>query len=215
MPPIRFKSRRILEIDYLPTVGSAAHFQSRKRYLPFLLIGKGSHMPKLPHDRLPKYRKHRASGQAVVTLNGVDHYLGPYGSKASHVEYDRLIGEWIARGRMPATGVNDTTIVELIAAFRRFAVQHYRKNGALTQSVANIDDSIRPLKALYGRELVREFGPLKLQALQAGLVRQKVSAPHRHWRFRRRGAFSGCRFGRGRLVTFNLHSGGSGDEASA
>jgi len=33
-------------------------------------------MPRLSH-RLPKYRKHRASGQAIVTLNGRDYYLGP------------------------------------------------------------------------------------------------------------------------------------------
>ena len=41
----------------------------------------------------PKYRKHRASGRAVVTLYGQDRYLGPYGTKASRIEYDRLIGE--------------------------------------------------------------------------------------------------------------------------
>jgi hypothetical protein len=31
-------------------------------------------MPKLVNSS-PKYRHHRPSGQAVVTLNGVDHYL--------------------------------------------------------------------------------------------------------------------------------------------
>jgi hypothetical protein len=35
-------------------------------------------MPKLV-NRLPKYRKHKATGQAVVTLNGSDCYLGPHG----------------------------------------------------------------------------------------------------------------------------------------
>ena len=28
-------------------------------------------------DRLPRYRKHKATGQAVVTLSGHDYYLGP------------------------------------------------------------------------------------------------------------------------------------------
>ena len=32
-------------------------------------------MPKL-NGRVPKYSLHRASGQAIVTLNGTDHYLG-------------------------------------------------------------------------------------------------------------------------------------------
>ena len=47
-------------------------------------------MPRLTKS-VPKYRKHRASGQAVVTLSGVDHYLGPRGTKASRIEYDRLV----------------------------------------------------------------------------------------------------------------------------
>ena len=57
-------------------------------------------MPRLVHA-LPKYRKHRSSGQAVVTLNGCDFYLGPHGTKASKLEYDRLIGEWFQNGRSP------------------------------------------------------------------------------------------------------------------
>lgn len=48
-------------------------------------------MPKL-NIQLPKYRKHRASGQAEVNLSGKDFYLGPYGTKASRLAYDRLIG---------------------------------------------------------------------------------------------------------------------------
>ena len=60
-------------------------------------------MPKLNHS-YPKYRCKRRKLKdgvrlvAVVTIHGVDHYLGPHGSKASHDEYDRLIGEYIASG---------------------------------------------------------------------------------------------------------------------
>ena len=42
--------------------------------------------------RVPSYRRHKPTGQAVVTLNGKDHYLGKWNSKVSRVEYDRLIG---------------------------------------------------------------------------------------------------------------------------
>jgi hypothetical protein len=42
-------------------------------------------MPKLVKS-LPSYRRHKASGQAVVALNGKDHYLGPHGSKVSRDE---------------------------------------------------------------------------------------------------------------------------------
>ena len=47
-------------------------------------------MPKLT-SATPKYRKHRAFRQAVVTIAGKDHYLGPWKSKVSIAEYDRLI----------------------------------------------------------------------------------------------------------------------------
>jgi hypothetical protein len=47
----------------------------------------------------PKYRHHKASGQAIVHLNGKDIYLGPYNSPASHTLYDRLVAEWLVEGR--------------------------------------------------------------------------------------------------------------------
>lgn len=60
-------------------------------------------MPSLTKS-LPKYRWRWASGQAVVTIAGVDHYLGPHQSATSRREYDRLVAEWLvaewlARGR--------------------------------------------------------------------------------------------------------------------
>jgi hypothetical protein len=54
----------------------------------------------------PSLRRH-VCGQGIVTLNEHDHYLGvwPEGQRSppGHVqaEYDRLIAEWLARGRMP------------------------------------------------------------------------------------------------------------------
>lgn len=58
-------------------------------------------MPTLSKS-LPRYHKHRASGQAVVTIAGTGHYLGPYSSATSRREYDRLVSEWLVRGRTPA-----------------------------------------------------------------------------------------------------------------
>lgn len=55
-------------------------------------------MPRL-NQTLPRYRLHRASGQAVVTIGGRDHYLGPFGSDASHRARDRLIAQWLADDR--------------------------------------------------------------------------------------------------------------------
>src|SRR5262249_17228719 len=57
-------------------------------------------VPKLT-KKLPSYRHHKVSGQAIVTLAGRDHYLGAHGSPESIDAYKRLIGEWTAAG--PAT----------------------------------------------------------------------------------------------------------------
>jgi hypothetical protein len=74
-------------------------------------------VPKLVH-RTPKYRRHRASGQAIVTVNGQDFYLGPYGTAVSRREYDRVIAERLANGpRTPFDAAQAISVVELIAAY--------------------------------------------------------------------------------------------------
>src|SRR5262245_48928564 len=82
-------------------------------------------------DRPPSYRLHRPSGQAVVTLDNRDHYLGPHGSTASRREYDRLVGQWmvnaptlVKRGAAPSS----LTITELIARYWAFAQERYQRD---------------------------------------------------------------------------------------
>src|SRR4029453_12636179 len=116
------------------------------------------------------YSKHRASGQAVVTLSGQDFYLGPHGTKASKLEYDRVISEWLGRGR-GRLNADDITIVELILAYKEFAESDYRKNGEVTNEVKAILSAAKIVKQLYGRELASEFGPLKLNAVQQAMIR--------------------------------------------
>jgi hypothetical protein len=42
---------------------------------------------------LPSYRRHKASGQAVVTVSGRDVYFGPHGTRLSRDNYDRVVTE--------------------------------------------------------------------------------------------------------------------------
>jgi hypothetical protein len=57
----------------------------------------------MPRRSVPGYRKHKPSGQAVVSHSGQDFYLGPHATKVSKAEYDRVVAEWLARGRRPLT----------------------------------------------------------------------------------------------------------------
>jgi len=128
-------------------------------------------MPRLT-DATPKYRRHRASGQSVVTLCGVDHYLGPYGSRASKREYDRLVGEWLAAGRnIPATAETvKLTITELIARYWRFAQGHYQRDGEPTGAIHGIKVALRILREKYGHTEAHQFGPLALQVIKQDMI---------------------------------------------
>lgn len=52
-------------------------------------------------DRIPSYRLHKASGQAVVVLGGRSFYLGKFGTPGSRSEYRRVLAEWLAADRRP------------------------------------------------------------------------------------------------------------------
>jgi hypothetical protein len=49
-------------------------------------------------QKIPSYRLHKPSGQAVVTLNSRDFYLGEWKSPESRTEFERLLAEWLRNG---------------------------------------------------------------------------------------------------------------------
>jgi hypothetical protein len=128
-------------------------------------------MPKL-NNATPEYGKHKASGQAVVTISGRDRYLGPHGTRASKVEYDRLIGEWLASGRPDGvpTGQYGLTIVELCQAYWKFARDYYSKNGDMTSNVYHVRQCLKHLKQNYGHIPAEDFGPLALKPIRSQMI---------------------------------------------
>ncbi len=129
-------------------------------------------MPKL-RNSTPRYRLHRASGRAVVTLDGKVIYLGKWQSKSSRREYDRVVGEWLAAGRcLPSKG-HDHSVLELCNAYRKYAVTYYRKNGKPTRTIERIQMAIKYLRSIYGSTRVRDFGPLALRAMQNHLIKEQ------------------------------------------
>jgi integrase len=134
--------------------------------------------------RTPKYRLHKPTLQAVVTLGGKDIYLGRYGSIESKSEYDRLIAEWLANGRQH-TPASDATISELMVGYIHHVDAYYVKDGVPTSEAGLIKLSLRVLKNLYGHTLARDFGPLALKAVRlgyidAGLCRTEVNRRTAH-----------------------------------
>jgi integrase len=132
-------------------------------------------MPRLK-DRIPRYRLHRRSRQAVVTLSGRDHYLGPHGTEASRIEYDRLVAEWLAHGRMlpeaaPADDALSVTINQVLLGFWKHAEVHYRRSdGRPGSELDNYRQALRPLRRLYGDTEAAQFGPRALKALRQHMI---------------------------------------------
>jgi hypothetical protein len=135
-------------------------------------------------SRPPSYRRHKARNCAVVTVNGKNHYLGPYGSAESHERYARLIAEWKTAYSQPKAAPRRnqvaTAVNELLLAFWQHARQRYVKNGEPTSELRSYRTALRPVRRLYGRELVTDFGPLALVAcrqklIEAGICRKRIN----------------------------------------
>ena len=127
-------------------------------------------MPRL-RNATPTYRKHKPSGQAVVTLGGRDHYCGPHGTRASHAEFDRLVGEWLANGRRPLAVAADLTVAELVARFWDHAQAYYRHpDGTPTSEQSGYKLAVGVLVRLYGRTPAADFGPLALDAVRRAMI---------------------------------------------
>ena len=122
-------------------------------------------MPKTSTLRVPSYRRHKPTGQAVVTVNGQDIYLGKWNTAGSRAEYDRLIAEFLANGRRLQSDA-DGTVVEVLNGYRKFAEDYYRKDGRVTSEYAGIKEALKLVRELYGRTTANEFGPLAFTADQ-------------------------------------------------
>lgn len=130
-------------------------------------------------NQVPSYRKHKQSGQAIVTLTDGygrrrDVLLGRHGTKASREEYARVITEWESTGRQLVieTSRRDLTVTELIERYWNFVQCYYRRpDGQPGKEVADMMYALRPLNYLYGSTLACDFGPLALKTVRAVMIK--------------------------------------------
>src|SRR3954467_1903922 len=124
----------------------------------------------------PSYRLHKARRCAVVTIDGRNHYLGPYGSPESHEKYARLIADWRRHSRhlLPKTGTGriDSTLSvnELILAYFRHAQAYYVKDERPTSEQDNIRQALRFVRQSFGMTPACEFGPLALKVVRQSMI---------------------------------------------
>ena len=128
---------------------------------------------------IPKYRLHRPSDQAVVRLDGHDHYLGRHGTPESHSRYDQAVAAWL-NARTPPAPVAEPpraplTVSELILAYWKFVVTYYVKDGRPTSEQTSIRLALRVVRRLFGRARIEEFGPKALAAVRDAMVEQGLT----------------------------------------
>jgi integrase len=127
-------------------------------------------------NRVPSYRLHKQSGQAVVTLSdGLgrrrDVLLGAYDSSASRKEYARVIAEWeVANRQLPPERTGAPSVNEVLLRYHEFAEGYYQKNGQPTSQLDRVRRSLTFVKDLYGLSPATEFGALALKAVRARMV---------------------------------------------
>lgn len=144
-------------------------------------------MARTPRGTPPSYRRH-SSGQACVTVRDLsgrrrEILLGKWDSPESKTEYSRVIAEMAAnqggvvRQRQDHVGPDDLTVNALILAFWKHAEGHYGKprSKSSTTELENLRDALRPLRALYGRSKVKDFGPLALRTVREKMIEERLS----------------------------------------
>ena len=128
--------------------------------------------------KVPSYRLHKSTNQAIVVIRGKTFYLGRFGSDESQSEYNRIVAEWLGLGgdipppRTPAKAQPDLTVSELILAYWRHVESYYVKDGEPTSEVDTIRQALRPVRELYGHTPARNFGPLALKACRDEMIQR-------------------------------------------
>jgi integrase len=128
-----------------------------------------------PKLTVPRYRRHRDRhrDRAFVELAGQRIYLGEWSSPASKDRYSRILAEWQSGNRQAPVEKDAITVMELAERFWEFAEGYYlRPDGSSTRELGNYRSSLRPLKALYGETLAKDFGPKALKAVREKFIEE-------------------------------------------
>ena len=120
--------------------------------------------------KIPSYRLHRPSGQAVCRLDGRDYYLGKHGTEESRSAYDRLVARWLAGGKhLPEQRIG-LTVSGLATAYLAWAGTYYLKNGEETSEMSIARRALAFLRMLYGSTPAASFGALDLKAVRQAVI---------------------------------------------
>lgn len=134
---------------------------------------------------VPTYRLHRRSGQAVVTLDGKDNYLGRMGSRESQAKYWKLIRTWLdrevaaGRRKLPKGELVCDRVLhywrELLGKSRGKRGIYFREGSKTRPPSAvgyhrMIKETLRALRTLHGLREVNDFDIKELDGVMKALL---------------------------------------------
>lgn len=126
--------------------------------------------------RTPKLCHHKATGQAFVLLNGRHKYLGKWGAPETEIEYHTLMAEYRANGGRITPPPSDITCLELVNLYWQHVTQYYRKpDGTPTSQQHIINNSLKPVKEVYGQRPAVQFGPNLLRGIRQCWISGKLA----------------------------------------
>ncbi|MEM6259130.1 MAG: tyrosine-type recombinase/integrase [Planctomycetota bacterium] len=134
-------------------------------------------MPAKPGSKQPKYRLHKTSGRAVVTLvdsktrKRRDVWLGKHGTPESRAKYHNIIGAWEANGRRlddkpeAAQAVGGVSVRSTLDQYREYIQTLVSPTHGMT-----IARALQLTIDQYGDTSAARFGPLKLKDVRLTMV---------------------------------------------
>jgi len=120
--------------------------------------------------KLPSYRLHKATNQAVCWISGRTYYLGIFDSPESHEAYKKLVAQYLTD---PNFGIEKDrlSIAEAVVTYLKFADTYYRGGSEFV----GMRDACKPLVELYPDLHVGDFGIPHFKACREFWVKRGCS----------------------------------------
>lgn len=121
--------------------------------------------------------KATSQGYARVVLNGIDVYLGRFGTQAAREKYNDTISQWLANNRQWPPPKSIATMAQLAEEYLEYAAHQYVKAGKTTGTYFQISRAMSLLCAAELDDLpIEQFGPLKLSEYRVFLAEHRSHA---------------------------------------
>lgn len=120
--------------------------------------------------KLPSYRLHKATNQAICWISGRTYYLGDFDSPESHEAYNKLVAQYLTD---PNFGIekNSLSMAEAVVAYLKYADVYYRGGS----EYVGMRDACKPLVELYADLHVSNFGIVPFKACREFWVKRGCS----------------------------------------